>query len=179
MPDRQEEARRKPRRAARAASAPQFHLPTLEQRQLDLIGLGLVALGLFFAFLVYLGWDGGRAGSEAVDGLRWLLGAAHYLVPVALVRRGAILMLRPVLPAVRPFRAGGDLPVRRASRSAWRPARSASARAGRGRTGGTPSGSRPAAGWRGRRSTGSSRRCAGTSARTSSRSSCSSPACCC
>ena len=45
----------------------------LEQRQLDLIGLGLVGLGLFFGFLVYLGWEGGRAGSEAVEGLRWLL----------------------------------------------------------------------------------------------------------
>src|SRR4051794_35013579 len=98
-------AARKPKpRARRSASG--FHLPTLEQRQLDLLGLGLVALGLFFAFLVYFGWDGGRAGSQAVEGLRWLLGAAHYLVPFALVAAGAILMLRPVLPAVRPFRAG-------------------------------------------------------------------------
>ncbi|HEX6024472.1 MAG TPA: DNA translocase FtsK 4TM domain-containing protein [Solirubrobacter sp.] len=78
----------------------------LEQRQLDLIGLGLVGLGLFFGFLVYLGWDGGRAGSQAVEGLRWLLGAGHYLVPVGLMAAGAILMLRPMLPAVRPFRSG-------------------------------------------------------------------------
>ncbi|MDA0165098.1 DNA translocase FtsK [Solirubrobacter ginsenosidimutans] len=103
-------AKKKPasKPAARRArrSAPSFHLPTLEQRQLDLIGLGLVALALFFGFLVYAGWDGGRAGSEAVEGLRWLLGAAHYLVPVSLAAAGAILMLRPVLPAVRPFRAG-------------------------------------------------------------------------
>ncbi len=96
---------RKPARRARR-SAPSLHLPQFEQRQLDLIGLGLVALALFFAFLVYFGWDGGRAGSEAVEGLRWLLGAAHYLVPVALAAAGAILMLRPVLPAVRPFRSG-------------------------------------------------------------------------
>src|SRR3954467_7476969 len=103
-------AKKKPasKPAARRArrSAPSFHLPTLEQRQLDLIGLGLVALALFFGFLVYAGWDGGRAGSEAVEGLRWLLGAAHYLVPVSLAAAGAILMLRPVLPAVRPFRSG-------------------------------------------------------------------------
>src|SRR4051812_45654645 len=96
---------RKPARRARR-SAPHWRLPALEQRQLDLIGLGLVALGLFFAFLVYFGWDGGRAGSQAVEGLRWLLGAGHYLVPVALLAAGAILMLRPVLPAVRPFRSG-------------------------------------------------------------------------
>ena len=106
MPTAKKKPARKPapRRARR--SAPHFHLPTLEQRQLDLIGLGLVALALFFGFLVYAGWDGGRAGTNAVEGLRWMLGAAHYLVPVALAAAGAILMLRPVLPAVRPFRAG-------------------------------------------------------------------------
>src|SRR3954451_25433285 len=96
---------RKPARRARR-SAPRLRLPALEQRQLDLIGLGLVALGLFFAFLVYFAGDGGRAGSQAVEGLRWLLGAGHYLVPVALCAAGAILMLRPMLPAVRPFRSG-------------------------------------------------------------------------
>src|SRR4051812_43736478 len=98
-------ARNKPKPRARRA-APRLHLPVLEQRQLDLIGLGLVAGGLFFAFLVYFGWDGGRGGSQAVEGMRWLLGAGHYLVPVALCAAGAILMLRPVLPAVRPFRSG-------------------------------------------------------------------------
>jgi DNA segregation ATPase FtsK/SpoIIIE, S-DNA-T family len=87
-------------------STPHFALPVLEQRQLDLIGLALVGLGLFFAFLVYAGWDGGRAGSQAVEGMRWLLGAGHYLVPAALIGAGAIVMLRPVLPAVRPFRSG-------------------------------------------------------------------------
>src|SRR3954471_7461968 len=97
--------RKKPAKRSRK-TASQWKLPQLDQRQLDLIGLGLVALGLFFAFLVYFGWDGGRAGSEAVEGLRWLLGAAHYLVPCALAAAGAILMLRPVLPAVRPFRSG-------------------------------------------------------------------------
>src|SRR4051812_47046109 len=96
---------RKPARRAKRPASP-WRLPALEQRQLDLIGLGLVALGLFFAFLVYFGWDGGRAGSQAVEGMRWLLGAGHYLVPVALAAAGAILMLRPMLPAVRPFRSG-------------------------------------------------------------------------
>ena len=87
-------------------STPHFAFPVLEQRQLDLIGLALVGLGLFFAFLVYFGWDGGRAGSQAVEGMRWLLGAGHYLVPAALACAGIIAMLRPVLPAVRPFRSG-------------------------------------------------------------------------
>ncbi len=96
---------RRPARRARR-SLPSWRLPALEQRHLDLIGLGLVALAAFFAFLIYVGVDGGQVGSQAVEALRWLLGAVHYLVPVALAGAGAILMLRPMLPAVRPFRAG-------------------------------------------------------------------------
>jgi len=110
MPARSAPARRKgaqsraPRRAAPRRAWP--HLPELEQRQLDLIGLGLIALAVFFCFLVYGGMDGGRAGDWTVDSLRWLLGGVHYGVPAALLAAGAILVLRPVLPAVRPFRAG-------------------------------------------------------------------------
>ena len=63
-------ARRKPR-ARRSAPA----RPTLEQRHWDLIGLGLVACAIFLAFLVYLGWEGGTAGSAVVDGLKDLVGA--------------------------------------------------------------------------------------------------------
>jgi DNA segregation ATPase FtsK/SpoIIIE, S-DNA-T family len=107
-------ARARGRRPASLRSSPASprpiawpHLPALDQRQLDLLGLGLVALAAFFGLVIYLGWEGGRAGSAAVEGLRWLLGEVHYVVPVALVAAGAILVLRPVLPAVRPFRSGG------------------------------------------------------------------------
>jgi len=107
MPSRSAPARRGKPRARRAAPRPAWpRLPELEQRQLDLIGLGLIAFAAFFAFLVYGGVDGGRAGDWTVDSLRWLLGAVHYGVPVALLAGGAIIMLRPMLPAVRPFRAG-------------------------------------------------------------------------
>ena len=100
-------ARRKPSARARrpAPQAWRDRLPALEQRHWDLIGLGLVALGVFLAFLVYLGWDGGRGGSAVVDGLRRLLGAVHALVPVAVLAAGVVVVMRPVIPAVRPFRA--------------------------------------------------------------------------
>jgi S-DNA-T family DNA segregation ATPase FtsK/SpoIIIE len=82
-------------------------MPILEQRQLDLIGLGLVAAGVFMAFPLYLGWDGGAAGQAIVDGLTWSVGRVAWATPVALVAAGGLLVLRPVLPAgVRPFRAG-------------------------------------------------------------------------
>ena len=94
-------------RARRSAPVAWPRLPQLEQRRLDLIGLGLVAAAVFLAFLIYLRWDGGQAGSWAVDGLRRLIGAVHYGAPVAMLATGAILVLRPMLPAVRPFRSGG------------------------------------------------------------------------
>jgi len=97
----------KPRAASwpRLARTPAWP-PRLEQHQLDLLGLGLVAFSVFLAFVVYLGWEGGQAGEGMVEGLRWAIGAAHMGAPVALLLAGAILVLRPVLPAVRPFRAG-------------------------------------------------------------------------
>jgi DNA segregation ATPase FtsK/SpoIIIE, S-DNA-T family len=93
-------------RARRPARPWRERLPVLEQRHLDVIGLGLVALGVFLAFPLYLRWEGGAAGQAIVDGLRWGVGAVAYAVPPAVVGTGAVLVLRPVLPAVRPLRAG-------------------------------------------------------------------------
>ncbi len=96
----------KPRARARRSSLSAMRVPLLEQRQLDLIGLGLVAIGVFLAFPVYLDWDGGAAGHAATRAIAYVVGQVGYAVPVAVVAGGAILVLRPVLPAVRPFRAG-------------------------------------------------------------------------
>jgi len=99
-------AKAKPRARARRSSIDVLSIPLLEQRHLDLIGLGLVAIGIFLAFPVYLGWDGGVAGQAATDGLAYLVGEVALGVPVAIVAAGALFVLRPVLPAVRPFRSG-------------------------------------------------------------------------
>ena len=80
--------------------------PTLERRHLDLLGLALVAVSVFFAFVIWLGWDGGRVGEGAVEGMRWLVGGVHVVAPLALMVAGAWLVLQPVLPAVRPVRTG-------------------------------------------------------------------------
>ncbi|HEX8053760.1 MAG TPA: DNA translocase FtsK 4TM domain-containing protein [Thermoleophilaceae bacterium] len=104
--------RRKP--AAKKKSAPpQLNLPKLpklpelEQRHHDLIGLGLVALGAFFAFVFYLDWEGGKVGGALADAFVFLFGGVGYLVPVVLFAAGAVLVLKPMLPSVNPFRAGG------------------------------------------------------------------------
>jgi S-DNA-T family DNA segregation ATPase FtsK/SpoIIIE len=81
-------------------------LPELDQRQRDVLGLAFVALGLFLAFVLYGGWDGGRAGHGMEVALGWALGKARLLAPLALIVGGGALLLRPVLPALRPLRTG-------------------------------------------------------------------------
>ncbi|MEA2169094.1 MAG: segregation ATPase FtsK/SpoIIIE, family, partial [Solirubrobacteraceae bacterium] len=81
-------------------------MPVLEQRHRDLIGLACVALAVFFAFIIWLDWDGGKAGHGAVRGLKWVFGGVHLVVPFALLAGGGWLVLRPVLPAIRPVRTG-------------------------------------------------------------------------
>jgi S-DNA-T family DNA segregation ATPase FtsK/SpoIIIE len=81
-------------------------LPVLDQRQRDVLGLALVAAGVFMGFVLYGDWNGGRAGHGLAVALGWTLGRARVLAPVALVVGGGALLLRPVLPALRPLRTG-------------------------------------------------------------------------
>src|SRR5437763_12456509 len=98
--------KRSRRRSSRALPPISLRMPELEQRDLDLIGLGLVALAAFFAFVFYLGWDGGKVGGALADAARFLFGGVAYLLPLVLLGAGTILVLRPMLPSVKPFKAG-------------------------------------------------------------------------
>jgi S-DNA-T family DNA segregation ATPase FtsK/SpoIIIE len=85
-------------------------LPVLDQRQRDVIGLALVAVGVFMGIVLY-GSQGSAAhagglGHALAVALGWTLGRARVLAPVALVLGGGALLLRPVLPALRPLRTG-------------------------------------------------------------------------
>ncbi|HVE68446.1 MAG TPA: DNA translocase FtsK 4TM domain-containing protein [Solirubrobacteraceae bacterium] len=107
-------ARKTKTRAKRKAPAPKrrvgagvwLRLPMLEQRELDLIGLFLVAVGIFLACVMYLGWAGGEVGGAMTDGVRYLVGTVGYAVPVGLVAAGFIVVMRPMLPTGRPFGTG-------------------------------------------------------------------------
>jgi S-DNA-T family DNA segregation ATPase FtsK/SpoIIIE len=99
-------ARRRTGRSRSRGFLPQLELPPLEQRHLDLIGLGLVALAAFFACVFYLGWAGGRVGEAMADGLLFLFGGVGYTAPIVLFAAGALLVVRPVLPATHPVKAG-------------------------------------------------------------------------
>jgi S-DNA-T family DNA segregation ATPase FtsK/SpoIIIE len=109
MPTRRTTARRrrrgKPRR--RFGAGVWFRLPVLEQRDFDLIGLALVAVGVFMACVMYLGWSGGEVGATLTRGSSYLVGRLVYAVPVALGAAGIVVVARPLLPSGRPFGVGG------------------------------------------------------------------------
>src|SRR5512132_1743616 len=87
------------KRRKRAAKQRSHHHP-------ELVGLGLTAVGLFLATLVYLGWEGGRVGAAMTDGLWALFGDASYLLPTALVIVGTLMLGRSAIVELRPFRTG-------------------------------------------------------------------------
>ena len=72
----------------------------------ELVGLGMVTVGLFLAAVSLLGWDGGTVGSNVNDWLDRAIGDARYVLPVALVAVGALMVGRSQLVDLRPFRTG-------------------------------------------------------------------------
>jgi S-DNA-T family DNA segregation ATPase FtsK/SpoIIIE len=76
------------------------------QHENELLGLGLLALGLVLATILYLGLDGGAVGSWLAGALTEVVGDAAYVLPVALVALGGLLLARSDLLDVRPFRLG-------------------------------------------------------------------------
>ena len=76
------------------------------QHENELLGLALLALGLVLSAILYLGLDGGAVGSWLAGVLTEIIGDAAYVLPVALLGLGALLLARSDLLDVRPFRLG-------------------------------------------------------------------------
>jgi len=76
---------------------PREFVDGLSQRHRDVIGLGLIAAAFFLAFVLYLGWDGGRVGGWLADGLENAFGLVSYVVPIALAAWGGSLIARPLI----------------------------------------------------------------------------------
>src|SRR5512132_2821593 len=72
----------------------------------ELIGLGLLALGVFLGFVVWADWNGGYVGLWVGEGLDALIGSATLGLPAALAIVGALMIARSDLVDVRPFRTG-------------------------------------------------------------------------
>jgi DNA segregation ATPase FtsK/SpoIIIE, S-DNA-T family len=98
--------RRRKRRPARRAWVPDLNLPVLEQRHWDLIGLALVAFAAFFACVFYLDWAGGEVGEALAGAILFSFGGVGYAAPVVLFVVGALLVLRPMIPAIHPLKTG-------------------------------------------------------------------------
>ena len=73
---------------------PRPHLPEgLQQRHLDLIGLFLIAVGVYLIFVLFLGWDGGKVGYGVQTGLEYLFGeVGARIATVLIVAVGAMLV---------------------------------------------------------------------------------------
>jgi S-DNA-T family DNA segregation ATPase FtsK/SpoIIIE len=76
------------------------------QQHTELIGLGLVALGLFLATILYFGWSGGMVGGWIADAFTSAIGAAAWIAPVAFLTIGGLMVARSELVDVSPFRTG-------------------------------------------------------------------------
>jgi DNA segregation ATPase FtsK/SpoIIIE, S-DNA-T family len=96
----------RPRLPARIRKKGRKGKPRNEQQHLELSGLGLLALGIFLASILYLGWSGGMVGGGIADLFKGAIGAAAYVAPVAFVTVGALMVARSALVDVRPFRTG-------------------------------------------------------------------------
>jgi S-DNA-T family DNA segregation ATPase FtsK/SpoIIIE len=92
-------SRVKKRTRRKAAAAPAHQHP-------ELIGLGLLAFGLFMATVLYVGWNGGYVGKAIGDGFVAVVGGIAYVLPVVCVAVGALMVGRSDLPRFGPFRTG-------------------------------------------------------------------------
>jgi len=90
-------ARRKSKAKSKAkgrSRIPRLRLPEgLHQRHLDLIGLFLIAAGVYLCFVLFFGWDGGKVGYGVETGLEYLFGAVGArIATVLMLATGAMLV---------------------------------------------------------------------------------------
>jgi S-DNA-T family DNA segregation ATPase FtsK/SpoIIIE len=88
------------------ASRPALSLPVLEPHHVDIIGLALIAIGVFLGGVAYLDWAGGTLGDGSVTAARFVFGVLGYAVPAAFILGGALVLIREVRPPARPMRTG-------------------------------------------------------------------------
>jgi DNA segregation ATPase FtsK/SpoIIIE, S-DNA-T family len=96
----------RPRSPARVRTKKRQRRGTRTHAHHELIGLGLVCIGLFLTAVLIFGWDGGVLGREVDKALDDAVGAARHLLPLALLAVGGLMVARSSLVEVRPFRTG-------------------------------------------------------------------------
>src|ERR1700709_489781 len=125
-------AKAKPKARKAAKSGGGFSLfDGIEQRHLDLIGLFLVAAGIYLVFVLFFGWEGGKVGYGIETGLVYLFGSfgARIFALLMLIAGGMLLtgtsvsaLARGIGRGIKFFFFGGM----KASEPTARPARQSS-----------------------------------------------------
>ena len=72
----------------------------------ELAGLVLIAVGVFFAVVIWFGWDGGVVGGKLADVFDLLIGRVSALIPALLATIGLLLLVRSEVVELKPFRLG-------------------------------------------------------------------------
>jgi len=133
------------KRKAKGKAKAGLRLPAgLEQRHLDLIALFLIAFGVYLAFVLFFGWEGGKVGYGAETALTYLFGeiGARIFTVLLLVAGGMLLtgtsvsalargIGRSLRAIFRGIFVGGDAAARTVARTHadWREHREARAEA--------------------------------------------------
>src|ERR1700760_3841623 len=97
MPTQKRPTKARPKtKKRRARGAAQHH------HHPELIGLGLVAVGIFAACTLWFGLNGGPLARGLTDAVGW----GAYLLPLVAIPLGALMVARSALVSVRPFHLG-------------------------------------------------------------------------
>ena len=88
------------------AKTPARTKPEKDDQGAELAGLALVAAGVFFAAVIWFGWDGGIVGGKLADAFEIIVGRTAILIPALLAAIGVLLVVRRDLVDLRPFRLG-------------------------------------------------------------------------
>lgn len=75
----------------------------------ELIGLALVAVGVFLGLAIFLGVGVGPVGGWLEDGVRLVIGRAVVVAPVLLVGVGVLVILKHPILSSAPFRTGSAI----------------------------------------------------------------------
>src|SRR4051794_39342490 len=83
-------------------------LDGLQQRHLDLIGLFLIAVGVYLAFVLFFGWEGGKVGYGIETGLEYLVGSVGARIATVLILIvGGVLVTGASISSIFKGVAGG------------------------------------------------------------------------
>ena len=86
-------ASRAPRHATSTASRAKSKSPASRHRR-ELGAIACLAVAVFLAFVLYLGWDGGTLGRWLGEATRWLVGILAFVLPLLLGLAAYLLVVK-------------------------------------------------------------------------------------